>query len=172
MANPDQMIPKFKKLIGLNNPNQDGHMPGGWLFAIKDEHFRMCGSARSYIKLLEPSVLCYGFRPDIPIIAVFLQTESPVECFNFGVPPEMETKIYINKDRLLGNQQKRYSGIHDQDVPMVMVEERGAQQFGLGVEIDGPCIVGFYPNTPHEFGGRIWIETNAPVKVLQEERGY
>jgi len=73
----------------------------------------------------------------------------------------MTTIIHIDRKALLEN---KMMGKRD---PVVRVQEGDNVYFCMGVDIQGPCRVIYEPDRPLPSKARLWIETEAEVKVLK-----
>lgn len=51
--------------------------------------------------------------------------------------------------------------------PPLTVKTYKSNDYGSTVEINGPCRVIYRPEKPLSCGARVWIETEAGVKVLE-----
>ena len=53
---------------------------------------------------------------------------------------------------------------------MCRVEENGVVRYCMEVEIDGPSRMVYRPNKPRPCGAKLWIETDASVTLIGEEK--
>ena len=68
--------------------------------------------------------------------------------------------IHINRNIIQQNAK------HDRHEPVVRVEEKGVVQYCMEVEILGPSRMVYRPNKPRPCGAKLWIETDAEVKMI------
>ena len=55
--------------------------------------------------------------------------------------------------------------------PVLTVKNYKDNQYFHEVRIDGPCIVRYSPDKPLSCGAKVWIETDAPVAILENSDG-
>jgi hypothetical protein len=70
----------------------------------------------------------------------------------------MKTIIHVNRQKIAQN--VKY-GRHD---PVITVKTYKSNRYGHSVEINGPSRI-VHSKKPLSCGARVWIETEAPVKI-------
>lgn len=68
--------------------------------------------------------------------------------------------IHINRNIIQKNAK------HDRKEPVVRVEENGVVTYCMEVEILGPSRMVYRPNKPRSCGAKLWIETDADLKLV------
>jgi hypothetical protein len=74
----------------------------------------------------------------------------------------MKKKIHINQHNI------RHNIKNDKDKPVITCKTYKENVYGHTVEILGPSQV-VYPEKPMSCGARVWVETEAPVRVFDRE---
>lgn len=72
----------------------------------------------------------------------------------------MIKRIHVNQHLIRKNTKS------DENAPPLTVKTSRRNYKGHQVEIDGPAKVVYRPSRPLACGARVWIETEAPVRVL------
>lgn len=73
--------------------------------------------------------------------------------------------IHINRNIIQSNAK------HGRQEPVVRVEEKGVVQYCMEVEIKGPSRMVYRPDKPRSCGAKLWIETDADVKLIGVKDG-
>ena len=68
--------------------------------------------------------------------------------------------IHINRNIIQSNAK------HGRKEPVVRVEENGIVKYCMEVEILGPPRMIYRPDKPRPCGAKLWIETDAEVKMI------
>jgi hypothetical protein len=68
--------------------------------------------------------------------------------------------IHINRNIIQSNAK------HGRKEPVVRVEENGIVKYCMEVEILGPSRMVYRPDKPRPCGAKLWIETDAEVKMI------
>ena len=68
--------------------------------------------------------------------------------------------IHINRNIIQSNAK------HGRKEPVVRVEENGIVKYFMEVEILGPSRMVYRPDKPRPCGAKLWIETDAEVKMI------
>ena len=68
--------------------------------------------------------------------------------------------IHINRNIIQSNAK------HGCKEPVVRVEENGIVKYCMEVEILGPSRMVYRPDKPRPCGAKLWIETDAEVKMI------
>ena len=71
----------------------------------------------------------------------------------------MIVRIFVNRNHLTANTKDGGNR------PVVSVKTETGTEWVHEVEIDGPSRLVYRPNDPMPCGTRVWIETEAPVRV-------
>ena len=71
----------------------------------------------------------------------------------------MKKKIYINMHKIRANKK------HGTNEPVITVKTYKTNTYGHEVEILGDSKVVYSPDKPLSCGARVWIETDAEVKI-------
>ena len=71
------------------------------------------------------------------------------------------TRIHVNQHIIKRNTKT------GQQEPVLAVKTSRANTYAYEVEIDGPSAVVYRPDKPLPCGARVWIETQAPVKITK-----
>lgn len=71
--------------------------------------------------------------------------------------------IHINRNIIQQNAK------HGRQEPVVRVEEKGVVHYCMEVEIKGPSRMVYRPDKPRPCGAKLWIETDAEVKMIGEK---
>ncbi len=100
-----------------------------------------------------------GFMMSCPYGTGVVQnaTEGTKPTRRFG---RMKTYIHINQHVIQKNNKT------GQREPPITVKTWKSNEYGHGVQIDGPCTVIYTPDKPLSCGARVWIETKAGVRVF------
>jgi hypothetical protein len=73
--------------------------------------------------------------------------------------------IHINQHRIRSNKK------HGTDDPVVTVKQGRKNNYCHEIEIECPSRVVYSPNKPLKCGARVWIETQAEVKLILRYAG-
>ena len=73
----------------------------------------------------------------------------------------MRTLVHVNQHVIRKNHKT------GEAKPPLTVKTYKSNDYGSTVEINGPCRVIYRPEKPLSCGARVWIETEAGVKVLE-----
>ena len=68
--------------------------------------------------------------------------------------------IHINRNVIQRNAK------HDNQEPVVRVEENGVVTYCMEVDIKGPSRMIYRPDKPRPCGAKLWIETDAEVEMI------
>jgi hypothetical protein len=68
--------------------------------------------------------------------------------------------IHINRNIIQSNAK------HGRKEPVVRVEENGIVKYCMEIEILGPSRMVYRPDKPRPCGAKLWIETDAEVKMI------
>ena len=79
----------------------------------------------------------------------------------------MFTRIYVNQHVIRRNNKKPSAKEMD---PPIAVKNYKSNQYGDWVYIDGPCRVVYTPTQPLSCGAKVWIETEAGVRVYVTDK--
>ncbi len=71
----------------------------------------------------------------------------------------MKKVIHINQHVI------RKNGKTGERNPVITVKTYKSNEYGHTVEVDGPCRIVYSPDKPLSCGAKVWIETQAEVKV-------
>jgi hypothetical protein len=71
----------------------------------------------------------------------------------------MKTRIHVNQHKIRSNKK------HNLNEPVITVKTSKSNDYGHEVEILGPSKVIYSPDKPLSCGARVWIETEAEVKI-------
>ena len=71
----------------------------------------------------------------------------------------MKTRIHVNQHKIRSN--KKYN----LNEPVITVKTSKSNDYGHEVEILGPSKIIYSPDKPLSCGARVWIETEAEVKI-------
>ena len=71
----------------------------------------------------------------------------------------MKTKIHVNQHKIRSNKK------HNLNEPVITVKTSKSNDYGHEVEILGPSKIIYSPDKPLSCGARVWIETEAEVKI-------
>ena len=72
----------------------------------------------------------------------------------------MKTRIHVNMHKI------RFNKKHGTNDPVITVKTSHSNRYAHNVEILGPSTVIYRPEKPLSCGARVWIETNAKVKII------
>lgn len=72
----------------------------------------------------------------------------------------MKTIIHVNQHVIKANAK------NGEQKPTLTVKQGRKNTYAREVVIDGPSKVIYSPDDPLSCGARVWIETNAPVKLI------
>ena len=72
----------------------------------------------------------------------------------------MKTRIHINMHKI------RFNKRHGTNNPVITVKTSHSNRYAHNVEILGPSTVIYRPEKPLSCGARVWVETNAEVKII------
>ena len=68
--------------------------------------------------------------------------------------------IHINRNIIQSNAK------HGRKEPVVRVEENGIVKYCMEVKILGPSHMVYRPDKPRPCGAKLWIETDAEIKMI------
>ena len=71
----------------------------------------------------------------------------------------MKTRIHVNQHKIRSNKKNNLNE------PVITVKTSKSNTYGHEVEILGPSRVIYSPDKPLSCGARVWIETEAEVKI-------
>ena len=71
----------------------------------------------------------------------------------------MKKRIHVNMHHI------RYNKKHGTNKPVITVKTSKSNEYGHEVEIFGPSKVVYKPDKPLSCGARVWIETEAEIKI-------
>mgnify|MGYP003139936666 CR=1 FL=1 len=71
----------------------------------------------------------------------------------------MKKRIHVNQHKIRSNKK------HNLNEPVITVKTSKSNDYGHEVEILGPSKVIYSPEKPLSCGARVWIETEADVKI-------
>ena len=71
----------------------------------------------------------------------------------------MKTRIHVNQHKIRSNKK------HNLNEPVITVKTSKSNDYGHEVEILGPSKIIYSPDKPLSCGARVWIETEAEVKI-------
>jgi len=71
----------------------------------------------------------------------------------------MKTRIHVNQHKIRSNKK------HNLNEPVITVKTSKSNTYGHEVEILGPSKIIYSPDKPLSCGARVWIETEAEVKI-------
>ena len=71
----------------------------------------------------------------------------------------MKTRIHVNQHKIRSNKK------HNLNEPVITVKTSKSNDYGHEVEILGPSKIIYSPDKPLSCGARVWIETEADVKI-------
>lgn len=74
----------------------------------------------------------------------------------------MRKRIHVNQHAIKANR------LDGGSRPVVSVKTYKWHKFGMSVEILGPSKAVYQPSKPMKCGARVWIETNAEVKIKEK----
>ncbi len=72
----------------------------------------------------------------------------------------MKTRIHVNMHKI------RFNKKHGTNNPVITVKTSHSNRYAHNVEILGPSTVIYRPEKPLSCGARVWVETNAKVKII------
>jgi hypothetical protein len=72
----------------------------------------------------------------------------------------MKTIVHVNQHVIKKNSK---TGSRD---PVLTVKTYKTNEYGSEVNIEGPCKIVYRPDKPLSCGAKVWIETEAEVKIL------
>jgi hypothetical protein len=72
----------------------------------------------------------------------------------------MKTIVHVNQHVIKKNSK---TGSRD---PVLTVKTYKTNEYGSEVNIEGPCKIIYRPDKPLSCGAKVWIETEAEVKIL------
>ena len=75
----------------------------------------------------------------------------------------MKKRIHVNQHNIKFNQK------HGTNKPVITVKTSKSNDYGHEVDIRGDSKVIYSPNKPLSCGAKVWIETKAEVKIVNEE---
>jgi hypothetical protein len=75
---------------------------------------------------------------------------------------DVRTRIHVNQHVIRANAK---TGAKD---PVLTVKQGGRNRYAAEVLIDGPSTVVYRPDAPLSCGARVWVETDAPVRLVGE----
>jgi hypothetical protein len=162
-----RVVPAGLKYLGVAGNYKSRN---GFVFSITTEDNAILGSARKYIYVPGKSVLSFQLNLKVvnfPIVQ--LRTDNAVVCHDSGEPAQGASLIYVSRKGLVHNKYIYENNSNDPMLPVVLVEQNGHQQFGYRVAIDGPCNMVYSPDRHHELGGKIRVETDAPIRFIDPQ---
>ena len=71
----------------------------------------------------------------------------------------IKKKIHVNQHKIRSNKK------HNLNEPVITVKTSKSNDYGHEVEILGPSKIVYSPDKPLSCGARVWIETEADVKI-------
>ena len=71
----------------------------------------------------------------------------------------MKKRIHINQHKIRSNKK------HNLNEPVITVKTSKSNNYAHEVEIQGPSKVVYSPDKPLSCGARVWIETEADIKI-------
>ena len=71
----------------------------------------------------------------------------------------MKKKIPVNQHKIRSNKK------HNLNEPVITVKTSKSNDYGHEVEILGPSKIVYSPDKPLSCGAKVWIETEAEVKI-------
>ena len=71
----------------------------------------------------------------------------------------MKKKIHVNQHKIRSNKK------HNLNEPVITVKTSKSNHYGHEVEILGPSKIVYSPDKPLSCGAKVWIETEAEVKI-------
>ncbi len=71
----------------------------------------------------------------------------------------MKTRIHVNQHKIRSNKK------HNLNEPVITVKTSKSNTYGHEVEVLGPSKIIYSPDKPLSCGARVWIETEAEVKI-------
>tara|TARA_Y100001938_G_C7904254_1_gene336228 strand:- start:188 stop:406 length:219 start_codon:yes stop_codon:yes gene_type:complete len=71
----------------------------------------------------------------------------------------MKKKIHVNQHKIRSNKK------HNLNEPVITVKTSKSNDYGHEVEILGPSKIVYSPDKPLSCGAKVWIETEAEVKI-------
>ena len=72
-----------------------------------------------------------------------------------------KTRIHVNGHRIRANAK------HGTCEPVITVRRGRRTAYARSVAIDGPATVVYQPDKPLSCGAKVWIETEAAVRVIE-----
>jgi len=183
--NHPRTINSFTKHIGILTQYGSLKDPRlhGFIFTIVDvfnpfddpnHNYTSFASAKSYLELISgPTELKFTevTYVYIPWKVVFLETESVVKCYDYGLPKPMNTKIYIDGKNIRRNASigMIFPSLIGKLWPVMCVEQDGIKKFANGVKIKGPCNLIYDEKSEQTIGGKIRIETDSEIEFTENE---
>jgi len=79
------------------------------------------------------------------------------------LPEGLRKQIHINQHVI-----KRNANTGERN-PVITVKTYKSNDYGHELEIAGPSIVKYSPDKPLSCGAKVWIETNAEIKVITND---
>ena len=77
----------------------------------------------------------------------------------------MKTLVHVNQHAIKRNAKVDLAEVE----PVLTVKTYKTNDYAFEVEIDGPARVVYRPHRPLSCGARVWIETEAGVRVIDPE---
>ena len=71
----------------------------------------------------------------------------------------MKTRIHVNQHKIRSNKK------HNLNEPVITVKTSKSNTYAHEVEVLGPSKIIYSPDKPLSCGARVWIETEAEVKI-------
>ena len=71
----------------------------------------------------------------------------------------IKKKIHVNQHKIRSNKK------HNLNEPVITVKTSKSNDYGHEVEILGPSKIVYSPDKPLSCGAKVWIETEAEVKI-------
>ncbi len=75
----------------------------------------------------------------------------------------MKTIVHVNQHKIKSNLK---TGNKE---PVLTVKTYKSNTYASEVYIDGPCKIVYRPDKPLSCGARVWIETEAEIKILDKD---
>jgi len=79
------------------------------------------------------------------------------------LPEGLRKQIHINQHVI-----RRNANTGERN-PVITVKTYKSNDYGHELKIDGPCVVTYSPDKPLSCGAKVWIETNAEIKVITND---
>jgi len=76
----------------------------------------------------------------------------------------MKTIIHVNQHHIRSNKK------NGTNLPVLTVKTYKTNEYGYGVDIQGPAKIIYSPDKPLQCGARVWIETTSRVKIIKKPK--